>query len=100
MQLVYFARCRTGTRRAYSISQIVKMNWADLNHAEILDGSALCVLGSKRKAANVGDTAAVPAGMNHLHLWNSGAGEMIYRQITMQDFGQTLSTPIANAPIW
>jgi mannose-6-phosphate isomerase-like protein (cupin superfamily) len=58
---------------------------------EILQGSATCLLGAAEVRLEPGETIVMPAKVPHRHPWNTGAGDMIYRQTS--DFGA--STPEA-----
>jgi quercetin dioxygenase-like cupin family protein len=52
---------------------------------EILEGTAAYELGSEQRALRKGENVLMPAGIPHIHPWNTGAGEMVYRQTN--DFG-------------
>jgi mannose-6-phosphate isomerase-like protein (cupin superfamily) len=52
---------------------------------EILEGTAAYVLGGEQRTLRKGENVLMPAGVPHLHPWNTGAGEMVYRQTN--DFG-------------
>ena len=54
---------------------------------EILEGTAAYLLGGEQRTLRKGDNVLMPAGVPHVHPWNTGAGEMIYRQTN--DFGAT-----------
>ena len=54
---------------------------------EILEGTAACLLGGEQQTLRKGDNVLMPPGVPHVHPWNTGAGEMIYRQTN--DFGAT-----------
>ncbi len=53
---------------------------------EIIHGEARYVVGGKEGFARTGDTIIMPAGVKHIHPWNGGSGEMVYRQTN--DFGR------------
>ncbi len=58
---------------------------------EILQGSAACRLGPDELRLAAGESIVLPPNVAHVHPWNVGSGEMIYRQTN--DFGA--STPEA-----
>jgi len=52
---------------------------------EVLSGSAAYRLGGAEHALFQGERATLPPGVPHVHPWNAGTGEMVYRQ--RNDFG-------------
>jgi mannose-6-phosphate isomerase-like protein (cupin superfamily) len=54
---------------------------------EILQGTSAYVLAGEQRTLKRGETVLMPAGVPHTHPWNTGAGEMVYRQTN--DFGAT-----------
>jgi quercetin dioxygenase-like cupin family protein len=52
---------------------------------EVVQGSATCRLGSEEHRLEPGRVVAVTPGVVHVHPWNTGRGEMVYRQVN--DFG-------------
>jgi len=54
---------------------------------EILEGTSAFLLGGERRELRKGESVLMPAGIPHLHPWNTGADEMVYRQTN--DFGAT-----------
>jgi len=54
---------------------------------EILEGTAAYRLGREQRTLKKGESIFMPAGIPHVHPWNTGAGEMVYRQTN--DFGAT-----------
>jgi quercetin dioxygenase-like cupin family protein len=52
---------------------------------EILEGTSAYLLGGVPGTLKKGDHILMPAGIPHLHPWNTGADEMVYRQTN--DFG-------------
>jgi cupin domain len=54
---------------------------------EILEGTAAYLLGGEQRTLRKGENVFMPAAVRHVHPWNTGAGEMIYRQTN--DFGAT-----------
>ncbi len=48
---------------------------------EIVSGSARYRAGGVEKAAEAGETVDLPPGQPHVHPWNAGEGELVYRQI-------------------
>ncbi len=75
--------CPEGARPA--ILEHVHGTWTET--FEILQGKALYRLGGEEKTASAGDKIRMPAGVKHIHPWNSGTGKMIYRQTN--DFGRS-----------
>jgi mannose-6-phosphate isomerase-like protein (cupin superfamily) len=57
----------------------------------ILQGSAACRLGADELRLAAGESIIMPPNVAHVHPWNVGSGEMVYRQTN--DFGA--STPDA-----
>jgi quercetin dioxygenase-like cupin family protein len=47
---------------------------------EILEGTAAYLLGGEQRTLRKGENVLMPAGVRHVHPWNTGAGEMVYRQ--------------------
>ena len=47
---------------------------------EILEGVAAYQLAGERRTLRKGEHVLMPAGVPHAHPWNTGAGEMVYRQ--------------------
>ena len=68
-----------------AILEHVHLTWKET--FEILHGEARYVLGGKERFATTGDTIIMPAGIKHIHPWNGGTTEMVYRQ--MNDFGRS-----------
>src|SRR5579862_1275807 len=58
---------------------------------EILQGAAVCRVGAEEVRLAAGERIVMPPNVVHVHLWNVGSGEMVYRQTN--DFGA--STPEA-----
>ena len=56
---------------------------------EILQGSAICRVGSGEHRLAAGESIVMPPKVPHVHPWNAGTGVMVYRQTN--DFGA--STP-------
>jgi mannose-6-phosphate isomerase-like protein (cupin superfamily) len=54
---------------------------------EILQGSAAYQLGAAEVRLAAGQSVVMPPNVAHVHPWNVGSGEMIYRQTN--DFGAT-----------
>lgn len=48
---------------------------------EIVSGTARYVLGREERTAQAGETVVMPPGVPHIHPWNAGETEMVYRQI-------------------
>jgi len=66
-----------------AVPEHVHLTWNET--FEILHGAARYVVGGKAGLARTGDTISMPAGVTHIHPWNGGSGEMVYRQTN--DFG-------------
>ena len=54
---------------------------------EILEGTAAYLLGGEQRTLRKGENVLMPAGVPHVHPWNTGTDEMVYRQTN--DFGAT-----------
>ena len=54
---------------------------------EILEGTAAYRLGGEQRTLRKGENVLMPAIVPHVHPWNTGADEMVYRQTN--DFGAT-----------
>jgi mannose-6-phosphate isomerase-like protein (cupin superfamily) len=54
---------------------------------EILEGSATCRLGAKEHRVERGESIVMPPGVPHVHPWNTGSGQMVFRHTN--DFGAT-----------
>ncbi|MFZ4621711.1 MAG: cupin domain-containing protein [Bacteroidota bacterium] len=52
---------------------------------EIVSGNAFYVIGNDKKSAKSGDVIKMPPGIPHIHPWNAGQTELVYRQ--RDDFG-------------
>jgi mannose-6-phosphate isomerase-like protein (cupin superfamily) len=61
---------------------------------EILEGTSAYVLGGEQRTLRKGESILMPARVPHTHPWNTGTGEMIYRQTT--DFGATTPDTITD----
>ncbi len=59
---------------------------------EIISGSALYILGDEKKTAKTGDVIVMPPGVPHMHPWNAGETELVYRQ--RDDFGGVSPTAV------
>jgi len=66
-----------------AILEHVHLTWSET--FEILEGAASYRLGGEEKSARRGDVIVMPAGVPHVHPWNTGSGVMVYRQTN--DFG-------------
>lgn len=80
--LVMDVHCPEGARA--HILEHIHLTWTET--FDILQGEARYVLGGEEHSAKAGDTILMPAGVKHIHPWNTGTGEMIYRQTN--DFGR------------
>ncbi len=56
----------------------IHLDWTET--FEILRGTARYKLGGVQKTASAGDTFTVLPGQTHVHPWNAGDSEMVYRQ--------------------
>src|SRR6478672_4337761 len=74
---------------APAVTAHVHRTWTET--FEILQGSAACRLGDKELKLAAGESIVMPPNVVHVHPWNVGSGEMVYRQTN--DFGA--STPEA-----
>jgi len=54
---------------------------------ETVEGTAAYTLKGEQRTLKKGESVVFPAGVPHMHPWNTGSGEMVYRQTT--DFGAT-----------
>jgi mannose-6-phosphate isomerase-like protein (cupin superfamily) len=61
-----------------SILEHVHLDWVET--FDILEGSASYRLDGIEATAHKGDSILMPAGQPHVHPWNTGAGDMVYRQ--------------------
>jgi mannose-6-phosphate isomerase-like protein (cupin superfamily) len=52
---------------------------------EIVSGTALYRLNKEQRSASAGDIIVMPPGQPHIHPWNAGDTELVYRQ--RDDFG-------------
>lgn len=52
---------------------------------EILEGTSAYRLGGEQRTLKKGEKVVMPAGVPHVHPWNTGNGDMVYRQTS--DFG-------------
>jgi quercetin dioxygenase-like cupin family protein len=46
---------------------------------EILQGSAACRVGAEERRLAAGESIVMPPNIAHVHPWNVGSGEMVYR---------------------
>jgi mannose-6-phosphate isomerase-like protein (cupin superfamily) len=54
---------------------------------EILEGTAICRLGTQEHRLARGESIVMPPRVPHIHPWNAGSGEMVFRH--NNDFGAT-----------
>jgi mannose-6-phosphate isomerase-like protein (cupin superfamily) len=66
-----------------AILRHVHLRWSET--FEILEGTAAYVLGDVEHTLKSGGSIRMPPGVPHVHPWNVGSGEMVYRQTN--DFG-------------
>jgi len=66
-----------------SITEHLHLSWTET--FEIVKGKARYKLNGEKKSAEAGETIVMPAGIRHIHPWNNGSEDMIYRQTN--DFG-------------
>jgi mannose-6-phosphate isomerase-like protein (cupin superfamily) len=59
----------------------VHQSWTET--FEILQGSATCRLGTENRKLECGESIVMPAGVAHIHPWNTGSGVMVHRQTTV-----------------
>jgi len=59
---------------------------------EIVRGSATYRLGGTERRIEAGQSVVMPPNVKHIHPWNTGKGEMVYRQIS--DFGDVDPTAL------
>ena len=45
---------------------------------EILEGTAAYLLGGEQRTLRKGENVLMPAGVPHVHQWNTGVEEMVY----------------------
>jgi quercetin dioxygenase-like cupin family protein len=74
--------CPEGARAA--VLAHLHTTWTE--EFEILRGAATCRLGGEERALSAGESIVMPPRLPHVHPWNSGSGEMLYRQ--RSDFGE------------
>jgi mannose-6-phosphate isomerase-like protein (cupin superfamily) len=65
------------------IAEHLHLNWTE--RFEIVSGSAHYKLGGVRRTAQAGESFVVLPRQLHVHPWNAGEAEMVYRQIDMFD---------------
>ncbi len=61
------------------IPEHVHLTWTE--RFEIIAGRARYKLNGVQGTAEVGDTIVVPPGQYHIHPWNAGDTELVYRQL-------------------
>ena len=66
-----------------AIMEHVHLGWTET--FEILGGSAAYTLDGQQQVAEEGEIITMRPGLKHVHPWNIGSGEMVYRQ--SNDFG-------------
>lgn len=70
-------------RVSANVPEHVHLTWTET--FEIVCGSAMYQLNKERKSAFAGDVIVMPPGQPHIHPWNTGDTELVYRQ--RDDFG-------------
>ncbi|MBP6672455.1 MAG: cupin domain-containing protein [Bacteroidetes bacterium] len=77
-------------RAQANIPKHLHLTWTET--FEIISGNAFYVVGEERKSAMSGDVIVMPPGVPHLHPWNAGETELVYRQ--RDDFGGVSPTAV------
>jgi quercetin dioxygenase-like cupin family protein len=72
-------------RAQSNVPEHLHLTWTET--FEIVAGKAFYKLNHEKKTAKAGDTIIMPRGQPHIHPWNAGDTELIYRQ--RDDFGET-----------
>lgn len=75
--------CQPKTRP--DIAEHLHLTWTET--FEIVEGTAHYKVGGVQKTAQVGERFVVSPGQLHVHPWNAGEGNLIYRQ--RSDFGRS-----------
>jgi mannose-6-phosphate isomerase-like protein (cupin superfamily) len=68
---------------ASDVPEHIHMTWTET--FEIISGRAIYLLNREKKTANAGDVIVMPPRVPHVHPWNAGDSELVYRQ--RDDFG-------------
>lgn len=80
--------CPEGARPG--ISEHLHLTWAET--FEVLQGEATYSLAGEKKLIREGESVTLPPGVPHVHPWNTGPGDLVYRQTT--DFNETHPTAV------
>ena len=70
-------RCAAGA--PVDVLEHVHTNWTET--FEIISGEAKYKLDGAEGTASAGEQVLMPPNQPHVHPWNDGAGEMVYRQV-------------------
>jgi len=65
------------------VPEHVHLTWTET--FEIITGEAFYKLDGVQKRAGAGETIVVPPRHNHIHPWNAGETELVYRQLDVFD---------------
>ena len=65
------------------VSEHLHLTWTET--FEIIAGTACYKLDGVQKTASAGDTIIMPPRQPHIHPWNAGETELVYRQLTVFD---------------
>lgn len=71
-------------RAGNEVPEHLHLTWTET--FEILSGTAAYLLNRVNKTAQAGDVIVMPPRVPHIHPWNTGDGELVYRQ--RDDFGR------------
>ena len=74
---------RRAPHTGVDVPEHVHMTWTET--FEIVSGTATYKLNHKMKTATAGDVIVMPPRLPHIHPWNTGNAELVYRQRT--EFG-------------
>jgi mannose-6-phosphate isomerase-like protein (cupin superfamily) len=74
-------RCQPNTRP--DLAEHLHLMWTET--FEIVAGEAFYKLNGQKRAARAGETIVLPPGQSHIHPWNAGSTELVFRQ--RDDFG-------------
>ena len=72
------------------MTEHIHLSWEE--RFEIVAGSAFYQLDGKMQQATAGETILMPAKLKHIHPWNAGEEEMVYRQVAKFDLPNSEAT--------
>jgi mannose-6-phosphate isomerase-like protein (cupin superfamily) len=79
----WLLEARTAPHSRSDVPEHLHLTWTET--FEIIEGTAFCSVDGVQRTFEAGCTVVVAPGQRHIHPWNAGETEMVYRQLDVFD---------------